>query len=633
MHKFNRPRCDVSLDLCEQFASALPSAFSAGLSLAAGMPQAEIEDPHHVMLWAGVGRASRDATRSVHLATLLTLGEHPSSFPSCSLAMALPSSPPLLPDDDDLPIAPRYSLGPDSLEPIGPHSRKRQYSDFGNLSSDPVFSDTSTGDEETQEVTRPRRKRLVRGPWWNLRRRRSHDLRRKMARKETLKVADSGVFMGSDISEDSVDTVLSSQQRMQGLAMEDVSEEEVDEDEGIAEQPALPNPESLAGRMIQACLDSGKEAVDLSDLALSSISDATLRPLHQLIRQSFTDLTRPPSEDEFSPLTPSIKLILANNRLTSLPTELFLLTNITVLSLRSNHLQFLPSAIGRLDQLTELNIAGNEITYLPWELLDLFHCRDGKHRQIHVRPNPLVQPSNLSGPSPLPRPNFTAAEREDFSRFADTRHTIEKLRKKYADEGCLNLRGELELRLKLGRMLRIQCLQDASRSGDDLQPCKEELIYLASSAVKYYGVDGTPVRLANGQQGIDDWTASMDPTIDEPQTLASKSTPTLFELCLQTLQRHCDLSDFAKPNTPDFGLSPTVTAALRQAAANLASVGNETCSTCGRQYIIARAEWMEYWFNGFPAQQELNAETVLPFLRKACSWGCARPSEAGTFRC
>lgn len=42
MHKFNRPRCDVSLDLCEQFASALPSAFSAGLSLAAGMPQAEI---------------------------------------------------------------------------------------------------------------------------------------------------------------------------------------------------------------------------------------------------------------------------------------------------------------------------------------------------------------------------------------------------------------------------------------------------------------------------------------------------------------------------------------------------------------------------------------------------------------
>ncbi|TKA63502.1 hypothetical protein B0A55_11223, partial [Friedmanniomyces simplex] len=58
--------------------------------------------------------------------------------------MALPSSPPLLADDDDsdLPSAPSLL----SL-PTGSYHRKRQHSDYDSLSSDPLFSDTTEDDE------------------------------------------------------------------------------------------------------------------------------------------------------------------------------------------------------------------------------------------------------------------------------------------------------------------------------------------------------------------------------------------------------------------------------------------------------------------------------------------------------
>jgi hypothetical protein len=87
------------------------------------------------------------------------------------LAMALPSSPPLLPEADnaDSPLfAPADS---DDLLPIRPSlaagSLKRQYSDYASLSSDPVFSEgTSEAEEEEGADEQPRRKRLVRGPWW-----------------------------------------------------------------------------------------------------------------------------------------------------------------------------------------------------------------------------------------------------------------------------------------------------------------------------------------------------------------------------------------------------------------------------------------------------------------------------------
>ena len=67
----------------------------------------------------------------------------------------------------------------------------------------------------------------------------------------------------------------------------------------------------------------------------------------------------------------TLSIFLGSNALTKLPSALFQLQNLRVLSLRSNKLKFLPPAIGDLHNLSELHIPNNELQYLPAEILRL----------------------------------------------------------------------------------------------------------------------------------------------------------------------------------------------------------------------------------------------------------------------
>ena len=553
--------------------------------------------------------------------------------------MALPSSPPLLPETDvpDSPPFPSDEAGelpirPSPL-PFAGRSRKRQLSDYGSLSSDPLFSEgTSEAEEEGGDAER-RRKRLVKGPWWSLRRSSARGLRQRMARRDRMRNADSGVWLGSDLSDDSIDSTRSSQRRISALGMEHQL--------GPSTMRTLDAPHELspahafAARTINDCLETGRERVDLTDLGLAFLSNETLKPLHQLIRHSHTNLTQPPSEDEFRPLTPSIQLFLSGNKLPTLPSELFRLTNISVLSLRNNDLSNIPPAIGRLPILQELNIAQNNVKWLPWEMLDLMHCR-GTHRQITIRPNPLVDPiDKFGGPSPLPMPKHTSSEyNEHLDRWGEIDGAFFRKMKQWHSEEDVpwSMRHELELRLKLGRLKQTMYQEVASRSGKELKLCNEQLVYLASSAVKFFDVNGFLCRnIYSTNTSLDDhqFAAVVDPLASRPSPTDTSGCPSLFEFALRSIQ-----ANFTIQETSDIpeGLSKSVTAALQQAARGVEH-GNERCAVCGTSFILARAEWMEYWFNGFPSQKHLTSETVLPFLRRACSWTCAcQPNDLGACR-
>jgi hypothetical protein len=117
--------------------------------------------------------------------------------------MFIPSSPPVLPDED--------FNEPSSSPPLPPSafpSRKRHagWEYDSSMSSDPIFSEDAS---EESEVTGIKRKRFVRGPWYQ------HANSPVMARVrgETRK-PDSGVWLGSDSSTDSIS---SSNRRMQSL--------------------------------------------------------------------------------------------------------------------------------------------------------------------------------------------------------------------------------------------------------------------------------------------------------------------------------------------------------------------------------------------------------------------------------
>lgn len=534
--------------------------------------------------------------------------------------MALPSSPPALPDLDldEEPELPWPSSPPplpaaSSLYlPIALPNRKRPLPDDEiNLSSDPLFSEDPSEAEDQTEYDRPKRKRMVKGPWW-MHGRRSSQTPVSHARDD-FRNADSGVWLGSD---ESIDSLLSTARDL------NVTDRMILRDSTAAQPLSLPQGERVARQIVGDCVETGHEKVDLSALGLAQLSSDVLKPLHQLIRQSHGTLTEPPSEDEFVALTPSIQLFLARNQLTSLPAELFRLENVTVLSLRSNELGEIPHAIARLRNLKELNIAGNHIRCLPWGLMS-FLDYEGDENQITVRPNPLVEPTKIEGPSPLSKLTVHT-NAEDLSRWGDTREYYEGLRRAFSEHGPLDIRAELELRLKLGRLLRIQYLQEASRAGKEINLRREELIYLASSKVRYFDVDGTAVRIA----GPDDkaYRATIEPLDDAARPMSSSYSPSLFELALRSIQKHYSLQDFPG------GIPPTVRLAFSTAARGV-DFGNQTCSTCGRAFIIPRAEWIEYWHNGSPSQTELKQETVLPFMKRVCSWRCATPTEVGTFKC
>jgi hypothetical protein len=119
-----------------------------------------------------------------------------------TLMMALPSSPPRFSSEEppSSPLLPTLGDVPFTANA----GRKRLHSDYGSLSSDPLFSEDSSELDFQDEGEQPKRKRLVKGPWWDVGRRPRQSLRRNMMKKERFRNVDSGVWMGSDGSDESL---------------------------------------------------------------------------------------------------------------------------------------------------------------------------------------------------------------------------------------------------------------------------------------------------------------------------------------------------------------------------------------------------------------------------------------------
>ncbi|CAE6491514.1 unnamed protein product [Rhizoctonia solani] len=121
------------------------------------------------------------------------------------------------------------------------------------------------------------------------------------------------------------------------------------------------------------------------------------------------------SNSLFSPGSPSktkreIQLFLTNNHITILPSELFQLNNLTLLSLRGNKLRSLPPAIANLKTLRSLNIANNELTTLPSELSYL------NLQTLLLDPNPFL---------PKPTTDSTQPTGSNDTRLARSRRVHE----------------------------------------------------------------------------------------------------------------------------------------------------------------------------------------------------------------
>ncbi|GLB41785.1 putative leucine-rich repeats, typical (most populated) subfamily protein [Lyophyllum shimeji] len=85
-----------------------------------------------------------------------------------------------------------------------------------------------------------------------------------------------------------------------------------------------------------------------------------------------------------------LQLFLSSNQISTLPSSLFSLQNLTVLSLRSNRITYIPPEIIGLKNLEDLNIAQNQIKYLPAEMLQM------SLKSLHLHPNSFIAPPTSS---------------------------------------------------------------------------------------------------------------------------------------------------------------------------------------------------------------------------------------------
>lgn len=103
-------------------------------------------------------------------------------------------------------------------------------------------------------------------------------------------------------------------------------------------------------------------------------------------------------------------------------------------------------------------------------------------------------------------------------------------------------------------------------------------------------------------------------------------TPSLLELALRACKKSPQLSQlpFLIPND-----CPQYLTQLLQKTWKLKEAGGKSCSVCGKEYIVPRTEWIEWWycipeqgFRGQPDNLLAMHKMPVPLLRRGCSWAC-----------
>ncbi|KAI9716119.1 MAG: hypothetical protein M1812_005547 [Candelaria pacifica] len=499
---------------------------------------------------------------------------------------------------------------PDQLAP----SRKRPREYEPNCSSDPAFfsSDDFLDTSADDYLKCTKKKRKFRGTWWDKKplEPQSEDQQGKRVFKRNI---DSGIWLEEDDMDDltELDPLATQLSTPHSQTHSPVSNpiETAPSDHNLAiknnNSSGLPHdldfnngttrrsdsfkpqktttgffiegpdePPDTAEIRVRRCVDNGHQYVNLNVLNLQEINYSTLAPLKFIVKDPRShNLLKPPYV--YEPFLPELYLTLADNFLRSLPTGLFDLEMISGLSLRNNKLTEIPSIIGRLTNLKELNLSGNKLRFLPWELLSMI--LQGKLVNLILGINQLVQVDQVS----IPKSKHPEAKGEH--------HPIE------------------------------------TTAAKPLMPR-----FLAATAVTYFEVDSTrhyasptpPSLLAQTKNILPAASSSYVPA--SPDADSVSIVPSLVEISL----RSCTTNISNLNQMPDMYSvnGPEVLPRLIREALLSESMGGKKCSVCGRSYIVARTEWMEWW--GFvdddddlPGSRPM-FHGNLPLLRRGCSWQC-----------
>ena len=175
--------------------------------------------------------------------------------------MSIPSSPPALPDE--------VFNEPPSSPPLPPAvfpSRQRHAGwDYeSSMSSDPIFSEDAS---EESEVTGTKRKKYYRGPWYQHSHAQTPTQSPAISRVRADTISgpvpkdDSGVFMGSDSSTDSI---MGNSRRMQSLTFNEYMQKGAPLSQRQSPCKQRNAVQERAASIVFNSVEACKESIDLS---------------------------------------------------------------------------------------------------------------------------------------------------------------------------------------------------------------------------------------------------------------------------------------------------------------------------------------------------------------------------------
>lgn len=543
----------------------------------------------------------------------------------------LPSSPPQA-TMADLPELPPFDLE-QGFTPLSPKSS----------SPPPLFS--SDDSRESVDVTNYQSPRIFKnkrkGAWWANGEAAHNEHEPK--KSKLSRNFDSGVYMMSDASESSEsfnnpDSCESVALHRSPFAFDGACDPEP--------KPRWCTPtKSAFCQTLHAGLEKNEEKYDWERLNLQDNEIEQIGHLASVIRVPPDAGTEVPAEGAYRSWDPKLIVHLGENKLCRLTPSLFSLRFLTFLSLRKNGIKELPQLIGQLRALKTLDLSHNELTCLPFEVLRL-HKPYGKLHGLYTYNNPMIHPKSF----PPSASSFLPADLPlDIHLSPDQDKHIELYNKLVKLYHSLPSRDNTHYVVALIRFCEHWINEYREKSADKViagfyshHPAvrvKPEVrssfvqtpIYIARSLVSYYDETGNVVPLsAHFSSSTDDGSPLIidtergaygvpsawysPPSISPVPSLLTTSVHNAlqkrqkFDMTIQDILDMFDEDDRPIPRTASIIFSKAV-------ANSLGGYGEfRQCHVCKKDYIIARAEWVEFWVGG----QYL----LFPFKISVCSWSC-----------
>lgn len=146
--------------------------------------------------------------------------------------------------------------------------------------------------------------------------------------------------------------------------------------------------------------------------------------------------------------------------------------------------------------------------------------------------------------------------------------------------------------------------------GGEVVPESIRPILVAKGHIQFFDAEGKPTKKSTA-----------------PRTADAARVSSLREFSMRTLSRSSLLSQLTDSDLEDCGCPDNVLR-LVQKTRTVKESGGRTCNFCSKDFIIHRAEWMEWWDitpheRGLEPRRDRQRLNPLPFLFRTCSWSCA----------